>query len=471
MADIRESQIIVEIAGGGAPAMWHTATQIEYAVLQGNTAPGGVWHEFVICGHAVKEIEGWYIGGIRQDPRSAEGDPDSTAYWLVPGYSAWDAAGLGPSRVVTRNGRDYTIIYALEGTFVDGKQIGHSPLDIEKIRGGATPLSVNVKGIEDLGDGTGALITSSLQIYKHAMKNWIVGDYQSGAWLSTPTFPDTDAVPMIDEASFDAADAVSALRIAGGYVGAGGFGLEGTFLSVRDAIRVLNTSCDVDSGYNRKVQFFVSMVDDSPSVVTAARDLTDVDDILQGSFDIEDDFSNHFNVVPYYYAKDYVATSNTPWRGQDVAFSASSIASYLSSLKMVEQELLFVRDQATADDIGARKLTRHKDPPRKVRFSLAADGHNVELAELVALTHFAGVGSSGWSRQIVRITRHTSSPDGSVEFEGYDIARLLATIALGDEVALAPTWGSAPVADRQYGYLGDEVSGTFGDGSPIKRLH
>lgn len=447
-----------------ASLTWYTALAWTTGLDSLGVLPDGLWHKFLVAGHACKSIDSWYVGGIRQPTFSAEGDPDTEAYFLIPGYSAYNNAFGTNVTTETINGRLYTVVYVKEG--------GNSPIDVEGIRNGSTPFSLNVQGIEDVGNGTGTVISRSFDIYKHAMQNWVFGDYQSGAWLSTPTFPDSEGVLLMREESFSDASTLSARRIGGGYVGAGGFGLDGNFVSVREAVRLLNVSCDCDSGLNRLCQFFVSMTDDSLAVLTSSPEFVDVDDIKFGSFAVDDDFSNHFNVVPYAYAKDYVSGSQTPWRGTAEARDQASIDGYEDTLTMPTQELGFVRDQITASDIAHRRLLRHKDPPRRVQFTTPVQGYNAELGDVRLLSHYEGIGASGWSRQPLRVHRHTANlNDDTVQFECYDLSRLFETaFILGNEGTLNPSWAAAPALDRVYGYLADEVTEVFSDGEPGKRV-
>lgn len=429
--------------------------------------PSGLWHEFLVAGHACKSIDAWYVGGIRQPTSSAEGDPDTEAYFLIPGYSAYESAFGTLVKTRTYNGRVYTCVYIKEG--------GVSPIDVKAIIDGDVPFSINVQGIETVGDGSGTLIEESFAVYKHLMQNWVFGDYEAGSWLTTPTFPDTDAVAMMNDQSFTDCAAIAARRISGGYKAAGALGSDGETISVRDLIRMLNVSMDCDSGLNRKCQFFVSMTDDSAVVALFSPELTDVGDILKATMEIEDDFSNHFNSIPYSFAKDYVPGSNTPWRASGVLESAESIANYLDTIVMNALEMGFVRDETTAKDIVRRKMLRHKDPPRVARFSTHAKGFNIELGDTRLVTHFGGIGSGGWTRQPVRVQKHIASPQGAkVDFEGYDMSRLFATVfILGDETVLQPLWTLAVGAfagDRIYGYLGDETTSKFSDGEDAKRV-
>ena len=121
------------------------------------------------------------------------GDFGST--WLAPGKTGWPH----PNTYLDLNGHRYTLIYAAADP---------PPKNV----------SVSVLGIEDVGDGTGALITGITEQYLHALKNWVDwsgrGTYQSGAWLQVPTFTDEPTLDRIDAASFTAAKAVLDARIA-----------------------------------------------------------------------------------------------------------------------------------------------------------------------------------------------------------------------------------------------------------------
>jgi hypothetical protein len=65
---------------------------------------------------------------------------------------------------------------------------------------------------------------------------------------------------------------------------------------------------------------------------------------------------------------------------------------------------------ATANDVVARFLNRHKDPPRQVELQIGQLGWNFELGDLFTLTHFAGVGATGWTNHILRVIAQDSDP-------------------------------------------------------------
>ena len=105
-----------------------------------------------------------------------------------------------------------------------------------------------------------------------------------------------------------------------------------------------------------------------------------------------------------------------------------------------------------------------------MRIGLA--GANLELGDIITVTHFEGITGTGWIDWPMRITRHELDPDRlAVDLEAYDMQRLFeGAFILGDETAQPNDWPSATTAQRRYGYLCDETTGKFSTGEPGKRL-
>ncbi len=316
------------------------------------------------------------------------------------------------------------------------------------------PFALSVQGIEDVGDGSGDLIVDAFAQYLHAMQNWIIGDYQSGAWLATPMFPDDSGLPIIDEDSFDAASDVAWSRVSGGYrgdfiigfggTGVGGQRVGGERITARDLVAQFNRSFDVNSGFNRKTQFFVSMLDDSGADVSSSTQITDINGVIRDSLDITDDVQRLWNQIPYRHTRDYCGRMGTTnpqqikgqtdaqWRSLQVAASIQDDPSILNyshdpanttpflapilTLFMVRGQNRatdasdYAQGEITWTDVVGRFLARHKDPPRIVRFQTGLAGMNLDLGDLIRLTHFAGIGSSGWTDRPLRIIRHEAEP-------------------------------------------------------------
>ncbi len=416
-----------------------------------NDSSGVPWHAFLVCGHAVKAITAWYAGGVRVDPGTAG------VTWAVPGQSGYATyfPNTGNPQYRDINGNRYTILYV------------RGP-DAEAAISGTRPITVNVQGIENVGDGSGALITDAILQYRHALQNWLIGEYASGAWLASPTFPDDATLAQIDDASFDTAAAIAATRIAGGYIGAFILGADGERISLRDAIARFNVSCDVNSGFNRKTQFFVVMESSDVSLLETGVQVTQVREIFEGTFNVNEVDSDFFNVIPYTYGYNY---REKKWTTETELPDQESINNYQEEKRDQTVSLYMIRSATVAADIISRRLVRSSETPRVVVWTMGLAGLSIELGDVVLVTHTDGIGSGGWTNHPVRVIRHEVSPDQfTVAIEADDVERIFGGFILGDETTLAATWLLAGTADRRYGYLGDETTNLFGDGAPIKRL-
>jgi hypothetical protein len=64
----------------------------------------------------------------------------------------------------------------------------------------------------------------------------------------------------------------------------------------------------------------------------------------------------------------------------------------------------------TANDVVAHVLRRHTNPPRHVVFQVGTIGLNLDLGDVIRVTHFAGLGPTGWTARPLWILAHDSDP-------------------------------------------------------------
>jgi hypothetical protein len=371
------------------------------------------YHEFLFCGHAITEVVGWHIDGVQQSTSTATG----AAGWLVPGYSNWNSA-IGSTMYVDYDQGRYCSIFIPVGD-TDG----------DAIADGTATLTLNVKGIEDVGDGTGDLITDIFDQYYHWLVNWATQTYVTGDWLDPVVFEDDDALEKIDEDSFTDAKAQAEDRVTGGYVGALIIGADGVRSSIRDVIAQWNISADCNSGWNRKCQYMVSMVPDSEVALTSDTTVTDTHDIISGSFEIVDEVDAFYSSVNMRYAPNYGGHADFGgWYHSQISNDDDAGTGIGEDKRAPDLLLWFIRDQDVAFDIAARWLSRHADVPRLVRWREPLRGLN------------EGIGANGWTANPVRIVRHDADPESmSVAIEAYDMGRYLTVITdsiLGDDGSL-----------------------------------
>jgi hypothetical protein len=364
------------------------------------------YHCWVVACHACagpQPIPSWYVDGVRQAAATA----GAGAAWLIPGYAGWTAA-FGTALYRDINSHRYTLIFG---------RVGYS--DPDDCAAGEKVLTINVRGFDTVGDGTGELITSLPLQYLHVLKNFGFQDYQSGAWLDSPAFPadpapeDGDYIRMIDEESFERAALRSEARVYGGYQGAGIIGEDGQLL-LRDVVARFNQNCDVDDGRDRKTRFFIDMEsEDSAQLETAIR-YTQERDIREDSFEVSDDDTELFTVRPYAFGYD---AARRTWAVDSEMRDQASIDAMAGEERIAQRlDLYFVRDQATAEDIVTRNLDRSKRPPRRVRWVTGLGGLSSELGDIALVTHTDGPDHGGWVDRPVRVREHQFRP-GSCEVE------------------------------------------------------
>jgi hypothetical protein len=342
---------------------------------------GTIWQRFVFAGHAVFQIRSAY-----QHSKDANGNPVYTdislhADLMAPGSVTTPWAFAFPYRDYFMGGATwyrYSVIY-LKGTLA------------EEAKSGSKPVFLNVLGIETNGDAGGFLIENALDQYSHFLENWVFDNYTSGEWQSGRMYDVGD--PLIDYTSLE--------RARSALIGRYGDEPEGGFIiserhEVREFIAEFNKNLMIDTGFNRHGGYLFNAetpVGDSDFVITHHQ-------ILRNSFRWWDAVNEFFNQYTYSYAPDY--ESNGFFLGSYDADDESVEDARLASPK--EYELTQVRDDVQAAARIAWKLERTRFPPRYARFSGSLDFLDIELGDIITLTHPHGPGPVGWNGQKVRVT-------------------------------------------------------------------
>jgi hypothetical protein len=161
-------------------------------------------------------------------------------------------------------------------------------------------------------------------------------------------------------------------------------------------------------------------------------------DIVKDSFHVTDQVPALFNHLTYRHTQDYIARMAGPWAEPgwrsllavpDYVDDAASIAQYsldpgrltpipgpLWLLPMVRGKNRdsdydgYAQGTATAHDVVTHVLRRHLHPPRQVTFTVGVIGLNLDLGDVIRVTHFAGIGAEGWIARPLRIIAHDSDP-------------------------------------------------------------
>jgi hypothetical protein len=427
---------------------------------------GRAYAEFLWCGHACyspdgKPVEQLYFWNEAVDnlaPGSAAGhivvdnipitdladlatEADSGGRICLPGYANWDDQGFTTS-YRDYGGRRYTVLF-LRGIWRDwALGILAAPVNL-----GGTPFCVNAYGSETVGDGTGALIQNAFAQYLHILQNWMppVGEgYQSGAWLTTPTFADDPTRPMIDEASFAAAHAQSAVYVTDGFRGDFVIGAKNEAITARALIARLNVSFGCDAGFNRHTQFFVTLVNTDLGSTTLQPALTWVRDIFSKTFSIESRTRELYTAIAYRYTQDYIGRSPDGWRSAAITGvteleDPDATTRYGAKTISPEVQLFMVRGKhrdsdpdeylrgsATADAVLGLKLKRWARVQHIATLQTGPAGFNYELGDVLTISHYEGVGPAGWVDVPCRIERIAIDPSTyTTTLEVYDLTPVL----------------------------------------------
>ncbi len=355
----------------------------------------------------------------------------------IPGYGNWTTTNGFTTNYEDINGRRYTVIY-LRGIFKNWA-LGLTPAPINL---GGTPFAANYYGIEDVGDSSGALITDGLEQYKHTVKNWCPPKglgYQSGAWLSSPVFADDPTLPMIDEDSFDLAHAQSEVYVTDGFRGDFIIGANDEAIAARDLIARFNLSFGVECGFNRKTQFFVTMVNTDIGSTTLNATLDYIRDIFSGTFQIEPLTRELFTALRYFHTQDYIGRAVGGWRsittGVVETENTTATTTYGSKTTYDAMRYYMIRGNNRASDptdydrgtdtaaaVLALQLTRLSAIQHIVQYQTGPGGFTDELGDVVPITHYEGLSTTGWTERPIRIERVEVDPsDFTTTNEGYDL--------------------------------------------------
>ncbi len=271
---------------------------------------GNDYHVWMIAGHAVSDIPAWHV--ISPDGSTANFTSEGSD-WIVShhaGHTAEFGAPYEDLRSATYGiDRRYTLFYGLvTDPFADVEDL----TDPDACALGHKQLLVAVDGVEDVGDGSGVLITDRIQQYKHWLINYVanagLNGYQSGNWLTNPTWDlFGSTVDVIDEDSFDACSAIAALRLpsndyepTAGYIGAAVIGQSaGDTKSVKSWIAEWNRSCGLQHCITRKGQYKVFMLSPTQAIKDAAPFYNDQNHIIRNSFEEDLRYPEQANVVPF----------------------------------------------------------------------------------------------------------------------------------------------------------------------------
>lgn len=363
------------------------------------------YHVWMVAGHAcadLPEVLVWTpddAGGLGTE-NSVLSDGD----WLIPHTSA--PAYEDRVSATYGNDRRYTLIRGLLGNE-----------DADKCALGERTLTAFVEGIEPVGDGTGAMITDRIQQYAHFLINYVVNrgatSYQSGAWLTNPTWSLFDGpVDIVETSSFDACSAIAIARLPpDGYIGAAIIGARPSDrASVRRWISEWNRSCGVQFGVTHLGQVRVTMLHPTDAIKAAAPLYTDADHILLNSFEADVLWSDKVNRVPW--RADYEHTSGQ-WKTSGLLSLEDGVTLYGGEIVGDTREYPFAPGETMASHLARLEALTRWHPPRLIRLEATvgpdANGDSLgyrDLGDYIRYRAYPAVSGAVGEIRLAQIVRH-----------------------------------------------------------------
>ena len=350
----------------------------------GGGQPGQWWHRWFVCGHACKYVGQVFVGGTTTYPNSTR--IASGTDFIVPNQTGYGVIESTPYR--DWNGRRYTIVYG-KGT------------DADELAAGTGTIRVNLQGIEDVGDGSGTLITDIYDQFKHWFTNFFLQDWQTGAWLDPPTWPTAEiAWSRIDTDSWDEARDAAATAYGASLEGGG---VISELATKREWLARWLMSTSTRIGINAGGQW--TLVRHDPEAVTADATYTELRHIQAGSLEIEPLHDEHWTSFPY----KYQPRSGT-WKERTLDADEAAEA-YADVRPGPDHDLYFVTVAGVAEFLMGLVRDRHQFLPWRVSFeTINLCGTNSDLGDVIGVTHLAGLDVDGWTNVLVQLEAHTTMP-------------------------------------------------------------
>ncbi len=348
----------------------------------------------------------------------------------------WTTLTGETTKYLVRNGRRYTLAY-----FRQGSGIG------EAFKDNTVPVLCNLGGVDEVGDGTGLVITSIARQTQHFLTNFVLQNHATDEdWYAIP-ITGNPAYSVIDADAFAAVKAVTEVRLpTREYEGAFILGGDLEPTAIGDWLQRLCLGGDMSLGTDRHGREIASIEDPS---LAAVEDFT-ILNILKDSYSQKKDRQTLANVVSCWTFKNYAPPTSdltpepgdlipaappgqTTWlTGQRIYSDGTSITA-LGGAPMGEREFHY-EDWVTHDflliipnNVIAYHLTRRTPGPDLHTLRTDLCGLDVELGEVFTVTHFAGLVPTTRRVRCLSVSLEVPNPFTkafAVTLTGYDITDL-----------------------------------------------
>lgn len=356
---------------------------------------GETWRAYfasLYASHSVPALFGSNLdpdcpASVRLNPALYNGDGDTM--FLVPGYAPWDAYFPHKYIAVTVGDKTYWV------TVIFGRgPISDAHVD-QKV-----PLTANINGIEDVGDGYGNLIDDAARQAQWLLDHPVLRRTTSGLWGDVARFP--DGVAKIRTSSVEAVRTIHNARLSTRYRGAA---ILDQRRAARDWLADLCVSWDIRYGLNHHGQIVFTTLD-TRAALTGLRTFTDLLHIIEDSFNIASEINAELENSLEWEAGPEPASGRLTVPKSTLP-ARDSIRDWGDTY--TAQPITFAgwhRPDA-AGNVAAHRLMWTQDGITRGSFDIDLAGGSLRQGELVRLTHLAGIGPYGWRRRLLLVADRT----------------------------------------------------------------
>lgn len=263
-------------------------------------------------------------------------------------------------------------------------------------------LTVNVEGKEDAGDGTGTLIENPIDVLEDIFENYL-GD------------------PALNSALFTNSKTLATERsyvVSGGYVED-----KPTDELMRDVCNSFQVRLFPDKNGQIACDIFEPI-----SPFEEGVNVSEQWDILRGTWTLDyradvqgAEDSQVINTIDYRYSYHW---AKKHFRGTGQETDANSIATYGS--KDLILNCPWAKDATTAEDVARRLTALYKNPVPHAEFEMPLKGLNIELTDIINITHANAPGIGGYSERAFEVIEHALSfEEKTVRLRAKDVATVV----------------------------------------------
>lgn len=393
------------------------------------------WHEFILAGCAIQGVDDWVYDPepTTQTAASLSGIEISLGDgtdWIFPGSAGWTSVmgSSAPYRdIVGADGKTRRFAFAY----------GRGP-KADLAVAGTSRLTVNMRGIERTGDGTGVLITDYFEQNLHKLENLILVDgegYLTGDWTTPRYFGHTDTY-LVDRVSYDVIRALRLAELEGsdidlpGWIGVGILGAFGEQISVSEELRRQQMGSDFRYGPNQYWQVSQHAINRNLTYDETAP-LLDQFDIHIRTFRPYPRQIEMFNDIPYRYRRNYAVDGK--WLNDNLRVTGEqSISDWQIKRTMNVLEFHYVDHSLLINKVFEYIARRKFTVPWYIELegSLCLLDPDYDVGKYVRLTHWRGLKLNGWVDRPLWVLSNTLNPaTRRVKLELLDLQPLLDTMA------------------------------------------